>query len=76
MIVDGETFIFGAVPPQKIINLPPHTLRIKLRLRPLDFALAYVKTPGVITCYYLTMTKNGNWKLDCPRASNITRCTN
>jgi hypothetical protein len=56
-------YVFGLVNPAPIINLPPETIRVKLRIRCDAFAQAFVKTPTGVSRWYLGTNHDGTFML-------------
>lgn len=60
----GIPCVWGVKPLRPIVNVPPAALRVRVRMRPMDVAKAYVKYPDRIEQWALGPTGDTMQNID------------
>ena len=72
IIYGREKGIFGMKDLAPISNLPADTIKVRIRMRPHSFAVAFVKQPNSITKWVLAEKSDGAPYLWMIQGSNLT----
>lgn len=73
--ITGRAVVFGVKYPRPITNIPPDALKVRLRLRPDDIGMAFVKFQDRVEQWSLSPTGNiinaPTWELGLLQGVNV-----